>query len=130
MKIELFGKVISKKNSKKVGVNRYTQRIYVTSSNAWKIFEKDALWQLKKYRVQNHFDGKIKITYVLYFKENGWLDIDNAITSINDLLQQSTIIRNDRDIKEAHIYVVEGYREWKTEIIIAYVQATTKATEI
>lgn len=121
MKIELFGKVISKKNSKQVGRNRYTNKIYVTASDAWKTFEKDALYQLKRYRAKEHFEGPIKIYYSLFYKDKGWLDIDNAVTSINDLLQKATIIRDDRDIKEAHIYIIEGHKEWKSEIIIAYV---------
>lgn len=128
MKITLVGKVISKKNSKRVGVNKYTQRIYVSSSKAWKEFEEDALKQLLQFRAQGHFADKIKITYTFYFKGNQWLDVDNAVTGINDLLEDSTIIRNDRDIKEGHFFIIEGCKDWKTELEIDYVQPTTKTS--
>lgn len=119
--ITILGKVISKKNSKKVGVNKYTHRLYFTSSDAWKLFEQDALKQLLQYRSKEHFEGNVCINYTFYFKGKGWLDFDNGVTGINDLLQASGIIRNDRDIKEAHIFVKEGCSEWKTEIEIEYV---------
>lgn len=121
MKIIIEGKVISKKNSKRVGYNKYTNKLYFTSSKAWKEFEEDALKQLYQFRVKGNFVDKVKITYTFYFKGKEWLDVDNAITGINDLLQASTIIRNDRDIKEGHFYIVEGCKEWKSEIDIEYV---------
>lgn len=121
MKIVITGKVISKKNSKKVGVNKYTHRLYFTSSDAWKAFEEDALKQLLEYKKLGKFDNKIRITYLFYFQGKGWLDVDNAITGINDLLQASGIIRNDRDIKEGHFFITEGCDEWRTELDIEYV---------
>lgn len=121
MKIVLTGKVISKKNSKKVGVNKYTHRLYVSTSNAWKEFEADALRQLEEYRKLDHFEGKVCIDYIFYYQGKSWLDVDNAITGINDLLQSSGIIRNDRDIKRGTFDIVEGCEEWKTELHIRYV---------
>ena len=121
MKITIIGKVISKKNSKQIGVNKYTNRVYFTSSKAWKVFEEDALNQLLQYRNQDHFEGKIRIDYVFYYKNKGWLDVDNAMTGINDLLQDSGIIRNDRDIKKGRFDIIEGVEDWKTELEISYV---------
>lgn len=121
MKITLVGKVASKKNSKRVGVNRYTGGMYVSSSKAWKEFEEDALKQLLQYRAHGHFSGKIKISYHFFYKGKEWLDVDNAITGINDLLEDSTLIRNDRDIKEGTFHITEGCEDWKTELEIEYV---------
>lgn len=120
MKIIIEGKVISKKNSKQVGVNKYTHRIYVTASKAWKIFQDDALKQLFQYKNKGHFEGPVRVNYSFFFKDKGWLDVDNAMSGINDLLQESQIIRNDRDIKKGCFSVTEGCPEWKTEIDIEY----------
>lgn len=116
MKFVIKGRPISKKNSKNVGVNRYTNTIYFTSSKAWKRFEADAVDQLLKYDAR--FEGAIRVDYTFYFKGGMWVDLGNAIDGIDDILQLSGIIDNDKNIEAGGFVVNKGCKDWETIIEI------------
>jgi Holliday junction resolvase RusA-like endonuclease len=85
MIITIYGQTPAQKNSKNVGRNRYTNKTFVTSSKNVKDWQKDALSQLLGR--SERFSGKIRIDYRFYVKDNLQRDLDNMITSVNDLLQ-------------------------------------------
>jgi Holliday junction resolvase RusA-like endonuclease len=120
MKIIIYGRIASKKNSKNTGRNKYTGKTFFTSSKPWKRFEKDALEQLLQYKKEK-YPGLVKIDYVFVTKGKEALDIDNAMAGINDVLQTAGIIENDRNIKQASQIIIHGYHEWITEIEISLI---------
>jgi hypothetical protein len=85
MKITIMGQTPAQKNNKNVGTNRYTGKTFVTSSKTVKDWQKDALLQLKA--VTERFRGRIQVDYMFYVKDDYQRDLDNMITSINDILQ-------------------------------------------
>lgn len=116
IKIIIEGRVISKKNHKVVGRNRYSGKQFFTSGKAWKNFEKDALSQLVM--VRDVFAKNIKIDYKFYFKGNMFTDVDNAMAGINDILQLAGIIDDDKSIKQGSFEIINCHTEWFTEIWI------------
>lgn len=83
---------------------------------AYERFHEDALWQLKKYK--ERFTGLVRVDYV--FRQKGRLsqDFDNAIGSINDILQDSEIIANDKNIMKGTFEVKTGCPDWETIVQI------------
>lgn len=117
VRITLLGRPISKKNSKNIGVNKYTKRIFFTSSNAWKKFETYALEQLLEYK-RCRFYGSVFISYEFYYKGKLSVDVENAIAGINDVLELSGIIENDKFVEEGSFKLHRGCPDWKSEITI------------
>lgn len=113
--ITILGRPISKKNSKRA----FTRGRFsvVLPSVAYMKFKKDALLQLKKYKERHHKD--IDVSYVLTYKGKLWTDCDNAISGLNDILQDSGIIDDDRQIKSGTFIVKTGAKDWKSEIEIS-----------
>jgi len=79
-------------------------------------FRESALWQLKKYKI--YVNEPVTINYVFYQKGKLKQDVDNAIASINDVLQDAGIIENDDLIFAGHFQKIQGAPDWKTEIEI------------
>lgn len=91
------GRIASKKNNKQVF--RKGGRVIVTSSKAWKRFEKDALEQIKKQKKrQKTISGNVFIDYTFLMKGKGNTDTSNMITSTDDILEKAGILENDRQI--------------------------------
>ena len=108
--IIIYGRPISKKNNKRAF------RHVVLSSVAFLKFEKSALEQLKK--VKEHYSGDVDVSYAFTYKGKLWTDCDNAMAGINDILQKSGIIDDDKQIKSGTFIVTTG-NDWKTEILIS-----------
>ena len=108
--ITIVGRPISKKNSKRAF------RHVVLPSVAYVRFEKDALQQLKA--VKKHYSGDLDVSYSFTYKGKLWTDCDNAIAGLNDILQKSGIIDDDKQIKSGTFIVTTG-KDWLTEIIIS-----------
>lgn len=117
MKIIIDGRPISKKNSKQIFYNKYLKRCMITSSKQWKKFEAIALKQIEKYQYVK-FNGPIKIDYVFYFKGGMAVDVDNAMAGINDILQTSGIIDDDKNIVKGSFEIVKGSTDWVSEVSI------------
>lgn len=115
--ITLYDRPISKKRGKNVGVNKYTKKIYFTSSKAWKKFEKSALEQLLAYK-RYRFKGSVYVFYEFFYKGKLSLDIDNAMAGINDVLEAGGIIENDSNIIQGGFKIHKGCDEWRTQITI------------
>ena len=116
MKITITGRPISKKNSKIVGRNRYSGKQFFTSSKQWQTFEKDALNQLLG--VSAKFTGNFRIDYKFSCYKGLSLDVDNAISGINDILQLAGIIDDDKNLTLGSFEKIPQCLEWKSEIEI------------
>ena len=108
--ITITGRVISKKN------NRRNYGRVSLPSEAFVRFENDALSQLKKCKEKH--TGAIHIDYSFYIKGRMDTDLDNLITSVNDVLQKAGIIENDRTILGIEAVKWMGQKDFKTEIYI------------
>ena len=113
MKIVIYGRPISKKNSKQLIPCR--GRMIMISSKAYHQFRKDALKQIvdhiqiaPPYSVKYHFEMKGKFS----------TDIDNMIAGINDILQEAGAITDDKYITNITATKISGCDEWLSEIII------------
>jgi Holliday junction resolvase RusA-like endonuclease len=91
--------VRSKKNSRRLFSNNGHMVSLV--SKAYAEFRDEALIELMTQRPKD-----LKPPYVIYYtffsKGRRFLDLDNAVTSINDILQDAHIIGDDMDIVELH----------------------------
>lgn len=93
MKLKLSGQVPSLKNSKQIFVNRKTGKRFITSSQSSKQWAEDAMWQLKgKKPVESY---PVAVTMVFYFKGKHRKDLDNACSSVLDVLKTAGIIVDD-----------------------------------
>lgn len=116
LKIEFEGRPPSKKNNKVVFKNKYTGRMMVLSSKQHNKFESYALGMLQD--VKNMFIGAVDVDYVFYQKGKLSQDFDNAIGTINDILQKAGIIEDDKLIVGGTFKVFRNWKEWKTKVII------------
>ena len=89
-------------------------------SKAYERFHEDALWQLKG--VKEKFTGPVMVNYVFYQKGKMRQDVDNAMASINDVLQDAGIIDDDVNIKCGVFYKYSA-KEWSTEVEIVRIIA-------
>lgn len=121
MEITILGRCASKKNSRRVFMHKYTHRMMNLPSEAYENFRASAIPQIKQYmycQTFKPFANPIKVDYVFYRKGKLKQDFDNAIASINDILQDSGMILDDELIQEGTFKRFSGCKEWKTEIVI------------
>lgn len=113
--IVLVGRPASKKNSRQMVFRQ--GRHFSFPSKAYARFHTDAMVQLLQQKGAwkiKQFDQPVGINYLFKQKGNYKQDLDNAITSINDVLQDFGIITDDTLVhmitarKEAHA------TEWET----------------
>ena len=119
VKIKIDGRVISKKNSKQIFRNRYTGAPFIKSSDAYAGFGDDALRQLQT--CQACFFGKVRIDYVFEIKGQMRIDVDNAMASINDILQKAGVIDDDNNVVKGSFEKVNGMNDWTTYVEISKV---------
>lgn len=114
--IILNGRPCSKKNSRKAIYNRASGKMIFIAGDAYERFKEDALWQLKRFR---KFTGHVKIDYEFYIKGKLRQDVDNAITSVNDVLQDAGLIENDDYIEAGSFKKYRNAPDWKTCLTIS-----------
>lgn len=93
MQIEILGQVPSQKNSKNIGTNRHTGRMFVTSNKIVKDWQESASKQLMAYSGQA--EDKVTIAYQFYVKDMRRRDLDNMVTSVNDALVKAGLLKDD-----------------------------------
>lgn len=110
VRLTIKGRPASKKNSR-----RNFGHVSLPSL-AYEAFRESALWQLKSCKTR--YTGPVVVTY--YFKQKGRLnqDVDNAMASINDVLQESGIIADDKLITKGSFEKEGGYDDFETELKI------------
>lgn len=109
----LHGRPASKKNSR---VNLPDGRSF--PSKAFKRFQKDIGQSLLGYKGERFKDVLLEATYVFHQKGKYTQDIDNAIASVNDVLQEFAIIDDDKNIKQLVAGIVSEAKEWSTTVVI------------
>ena len=85
MQIVISGQTPSKKNSKQIYRNRSTGAPFIASSDIAKSWEQSALMELKQCKLR--IRSRVQIDYMFYVEDDTQRDLDNMITSINDILQ-------------------------------------------
>ena len=85
MEIVILGQTPSKKNSKQIYRNRKTGTPFIASSDIAKSWEENALMQLKQCKLR--IRSRVQIDYMFYVEDDTQRDLDNMITSVNDILQ-------------------------------------------
>jgi Holliday junction resolvase RusA-like endonuclease len=119
MKLQISGRVISKKNNWHP-VSR-GGRTFMRPSKRWSEFEADAVTQLKKQLGTGApYSAPIYVDYAFMLKGKGNIDTSNMITAIDDLLEKAGVITNDRLVRSGSFRVFEGQPEYATEITIKY----------
>lgn len=122
IKISLKGRVISKKNSRQ---NRKAKtaagKVYgfTVPSEAFDCFKNDCIQQITQARIPKLLPPYF-ITYDFFLKGGLDIDIDNAQTSINDILQDKLIkiIDNDKNIIAVQARKHRGQDDWRVELTI------------
>lgn len=92
-------RVRSKKNSKQIVQTRYGQT-FLVSSKAYRNFESEVIDLLTKQTTGKNLPLKppYAVSYVFRMKGNGATDLDNMISSVNDIMQKLGIIDDDKNI--------------------------------
>lgn len=112
------GRVISKKNSKQWIVRG--RKKFLTPSDSYERFRMNTIAQLMdsfKFRAPR-IDGKIHVSVHFYLKGNIDIDIDNAFTSILDILQDKNfpVIVNDKNVFSSQLLKTSNMAHFYTEI--------------
>jgi Holliday junction resolvase RusA-like endonuclease len=92
LNITILDDVISKKNSKQIRIKKNVR--FIAASNAWERYEKHALYQLLRYK---KWEGTypVIVEMCFYRKTLRLFDLDNMITSIQDVLVKAKILESD-----------------------------------
>jgi Holliday junction resolvase RusA-like endonuclease len=90
----ITGQTPAQKNSKQIFVNKRTGKPFITSNDRVKGWQQTAHTELTAYRTA--FSGKVRVSYHFYVEDDRGRDLDNMIASVNDALQASGIIKNDK----------------------------------
>jgi Holliday junction resolvase RusA-like endonuclease len=106
-----------KKNSRPIFYNKKTGKPFVGKDKSLGSFEKDSSAVLKsqmwKYGRVFPIKNRICVDYYFRFEKASKADLDNLITSAQDLLQLIGIIENDKQIKRlcGHIHDESGLHD-------------------
>lgn len=89
MIITIHGQTPAQKNNKQIFKNSRSGSNFITSSEIFKTWQKEALTQVDNsaFRFRAKPNHRVKIDYMFYVKDNRGRDVDNMIASVNDLLQ-------------------------------------------
>lgn len=87
MKITILGQVPSQKNSKRILPNWKNRTVRMISSKKTLDWKEDALSQLDPLEIRIRPKGRLQIDYMFYVGDQLQRDLDNMITSVNDVLQ-------------------------------------------
>ncbi len=112
VKINIPTEPASKANSRKIVTNRRTGRLMVIKSQKARDYEANASRILRP--ISPLLEGDLKMTATLYYASRR-PDLDESV--IMDVLQ-GVVYKNDRQIKEKHIYHALDRDNPRAEIVI------------
>jgi Holliday junction resolvase RusA-like endonuclease len=126
------GRFISKKNSRRFLRNRRTGKRFSAPSEAFEDYKTLAIQQIRRQlrgeggltesiaapRRRFRLDPPYEVDYHFFVKGNGVIDVDNAMASVNDILQDAGVIDNDKNILLGSFEKRMGEREWKARVKI------------
>jgi Holliday junction resolvase RusA-like endonuclease len=115
MQYTIWATVRSKKNSRQLGYNQ--GRMFSIPSKAYDEFKQQALTELMCQKPKD-LPPPYKVCYWFYLTGKGTIDLDNAVVSINDVLQEARIIGNDGLIEVITARKIYHAKENKTVIEI------------
>jgi Holliday junction resolvase RusA-like endonuclease len=118
MEIDIRAEVRSKKNSRILTAVKGKYRSF--SSSAYAAFCEEAKQQIMIQKIPPQAPP-YEIWYRFYLKGNKRIDLDNAIASINDILQEMRVIDDDQNIVHLHARKMKGCSKHRT--IVTIVQA-------
>ncbi len=100
MKITLYGRIPSKKNSKQI------VRWRIISSKAYLQWEKEQIEYLKTQNIKNLWYLKFSITCIFYMPDKRKSDLSNKFESIADLFVKSWLLIDDNYevLNQIHLY--------------------------
>lgn len=93
MQIVLYGKVVPKKNSKNVFYKN--GRMFVLPSTRFVEWHKNAEQQIKQLDKIESFDSPCHVDIQFYHSDNRRRDSDNLVSSIFDLLVDTSVLSDD-----------------------------------
>ena len=99
----LEGQVVPKKNSRRLFVKN--GRMINIPSERYQEWHDDALKQIKIWKVPK-LNPPYKLSLFFWFKDKRPRDLDNVIASVNDLLKDAEVIKDDDSklLVEIHAY--------------------------
>jgi len=112
MKIFIKGRPASKKNSR-----RNFGHISLPSI-AHERFKTEALYQLLTQRPKEPLDVPVRIDLTFFQKGRYRQDLDNAISSVLDVLQEGRVITDDHLVQKIVAEKISGCADWETVILI------------
>lgn len=114
----LNGRPASAKNSKRIF--HKGGKVIVLHSKAYTRFLNEQAATLYQVPKEQRFlkDEHLEVKYYFFQKGSMTQDIDNAQTTINDVLQTTGIIGDDEQIKRAYQVIVPNAEQWQTIVVI------------
>lgn len=94
MEVQFFlsGNVPSQKNSKRIVYNSKTKKPFIISSERTMEWKKGAKLELRGFE---HFEGSVEIEMEFYRQTRRAFDLENAASTVLDLLVANKIIEDD-----------------------------------
>jgi len=134
--LTITGRFIAKKNSRQMKQNRRTKKLFSAPSEAFESYHDDAIRQIRKQlrggegnlrasiaapRKLYEVDPPYRVDYFFGVKGKGRIDVDNAMASINDILQDAGVIDDDLNVIWGSFVKSMGKEEWFTKVKITHV---------
>jgi Holliday junction resolvase RusA-like endonuclease len=131
--LTINGRFIAKKNSRRFFRNPRTGKRFSAPSEAFEDYKTLAIQQIRKQlrggggnlaasiaapRRKVRLEPPYEIEYYFFVKGKGVIDVDNAMASINDILQDAGVIDNDRNIILGSFEKRMGEPEWCARVKI------------
>jgi len=95
IKIEILGRIPSKKNSRMTKAIPGTKKVINIPSNKYREWHKHASLQLMGQRVKNGLGAACGIDLIFYFPDNRKCDLTNKAESVMDLLVDNRLLIDD-----------------------------------
>lgn len=84
---------ITKKNHQQIYKNKKTKKSFITQSDAYKQFEADAGWFIK--RLEKPIEHPVNVKMVYYIPKNTRVDMVNLMESTLDILVKYGVLKDD-----------------------------------
>jgi len=112
IKIKLKGAIPSKKNNKQLFKNKKTGKMFISTSNDHKKWHEEATNQLTMQYIPRLNLEYVKVTkIIIYFSDLRKSDITNKVESINDLLVDYGLIKDDNWLNMPNLILSGVYKK-------------------
>lgn len=96
VRIVIQGDPRTKKNSEKIHINRKTKKPFVTPSDAYKLYESNAAWQIwQQWRNVTPIEDRVNVKCLFYMQTRRVVDLPNLLNSVDDILVRFRVLRDD-----------------------------------